>query len=77
YFHKPEYTTTTQLIKQTPKAEYNQDIRPHHGTATAQPLRPGRRYEIAATIADIYMVDDNDPHKGIGRPTIYLVIDVF
>lgn len=77
YFYKTEYTKSTQIIKQTPKGEYNKDIRPLHGTATEQALGPGSRYEIDATIADIYLVDDNDPNKVIGRPTIYMVIDVF
>ena len=77
YFYQTEYTKTNQIIKQTPKGVYNKDVRPLHGTATEQALGPGSRYEIDATIADIYLVDDNDPNKVIGRPTIYMVIDVF
>jgi hypothetical protein len=77
YFYQTEYTKTNQIIKQTPKGAYNKDVRPLHGTATEQALGPGSRYEIDATIADIYLVDDNDPNKVIGRPTIYMVIDVF
>lgn len=37
----------------------------------------GSRYEIDATIADIYLVADDDRSKIIGRPTVYIVIDVF
>ena len=77
YFYQTEYTKSNKIIIQTPKGEYNKDVRPLHGTATEQALGPGSRYEIDATIADIYLVDDNDPDKVIGRPTIYMVIDVF
>ena len=77
YFYKTEYTKATQLTVQTPQGNYNKDVRPLHGTATEQALGPGSRYEIDATIADIYLVDDDDPDKVIGRPTIYMVIDVF
>ena len=77
YFYQTEYTKSNKIIIQTPKGEYNKDVRPLHGTATEQALGPGSRYEIDATIADIYLVDDNDSDKVIGRPTIYMVIDVF
>ncbi|KOE96922.1 DDE-type integrase/transposase/recombinase [Vibrio parahaemolyticus] len=77
YFYKTEYTKATQLTVQTPQGNYKKDVRPLHGTATEQALGPGSRYEIDATIADIYLVDDDDSDKIIGRPTIYMVIDVF
>ncbi|MFB1074622.1 transposase [Vibrio diabolicus] len=77
YFYKTEYTKATQLTVQTPQGNYKKDVRPLHGTATEQALGPGSRYEIDATIADIYLVDDDDADKVIGRPTIYMVIDVF
>lgn len=38
---------------------------------------PGSRYEIDATIGDVYLVSSFDRTKVIGRPTIYLVKDVF
>lgn len=42
-----------------------------------QVLGPGSRYEIDATIADIYLVSDSDRACIVGRPTIYFVVDVF
>lgn len=77
YFYITEYTKAAQLTAKTPQGDYNKDVRPLHGTATEQALGPGSRYEIDATIADIYLVDDNDSDKVIGRPTVYMVIDVF
>ena len=35
------------------------------------------RYEIDATIADIYLVSDSQRSNIVGRPVIYMVIDVF
>lgn len=47
------------------------------GTSTAQTWGPGSRYQIDATIADVYLVSRLDPNKIIGRPVLYVVIDVF
>ncbi|MDC9611690.1 transposase, partial [Pseudoalteromonas sp. GABNS16H] len=38
---------------------------------------PGARYEIDATIADLYLVAEDDPAPIIGRPVLYFVKDVF
>ncbi|PFU56996.1 Mu transposase C-terminal domain-containing protein [Bacillus thuringiensis] len=38
---------------------------------------PGTRFQIDATIADIYLVSSLDVNKVIGRPVIYAVIDVY
>lgn len=77
FFYQREYENSDKLIARTSVTNYRKDVRPLHGTATEQALGPGSRYEIDATIADIYLVDDEDPEKIIGRPTIYMVIDVF
>lgn len=77
YFYHSEYTKPEQIAARTPAGNYAKDVRPLHGTATEQALGPGSRYEIDATIADIYLVDDEDSEKIIGRPTVYMVIDVF
>ena len=48
-----------------------------HSTANSQVLGPGSRYEIDATIADTYLVSDSDSVNIVGRPVIYMIIDVF
>nr|WP_237733572.1 transposase family protein [Vibrio fluvialis] len=40
-------------------------------------LGPGSRFEIDATIADIYVVSDVNRSWIVGRPVVYIVIDVF
>ncbi len=77
YFYKREYDRVARLEAQTPSIDYQKDVRPILGTATENSLGPGSRYEIDATTADIYLVADHERKKIIGRPTIYMVIDVF
>ena len=56
---------------------YDKDLRGLLGTSTAEVWGPGARYQIDATIADVYLVSRIDRHKIIGRPVLYIVIDVF
>jgi hypothetical protein len=77
YFYKREYDQVTRLVERVDEGIYKKDIRPLNSTATTGALGPGSRYEIDATIADIYLVADDNRSKIIGRPTLYIVIDVF
>lgn len=77
HFYKREYQQVEALKKRVPVAIYNKDIRPLHSTANTQVLGPGSRYEIDATIADIYLVSDSERGNIVGRPVVYMVIDVF
>jgi len=56
---------------------YDKDLRGLIGTSTAEVWGPGARYQIDATIADVYLVSRTDRNKIIGRPVLYVVIDVF
>ena len=47
------------------------------GSSKAETIGPGSRYQIDATIADIYLVSQYKRSWIIGRPVIYVVIDVF
>ncbi len=53
----------------------------HHravlGDSTQMAYGPGSVYQIDATPGDIYLVSSLDPSRIIGRPVIYVVIDVF
>ena len=77
HFFKREYGQVEKIQKQSSKIEYSKDVRPLSATANTQVLGPGSRFEIDATIADIYLVSDSDRRNIVGRPTIYMVIDVF
>lgn len=56
---------------------YDKDLRGLIGTSNAEVWGPGARYQIDATIADVYLVSRLNRHKIIGRPVLYIVIDVF
>ncbi|NDV22253.1 hypothetical protein [Desulfovibrio sp. JC022] len=77
HFYKREYSQVEKLIKRTNAIEYTKDVRPLKGTANSNVLGPGSRFEIDATIADIYLGSDSDRGNIVGRPVIYMVIDVF
>lgn len=76
YFCEREYVQADRVKLRSNKIEYAKDVRPIQGTATSGVYGPGARYEIDATIADIYLLSD-DRQTIIGRPTIYVVVDVF
>lgn len=77
YFYKTNYLATDVAKKRTPSIVYNKDKRPIVSTSGYMNFGPGARYEIDATIGDIYLVSDHDPNVIIGRPVIYFVKDVF
>lgn len=47
------------------------------GAADCDIQGPGDRFQIDATIADVYLVSQFDRRRIVGRPVIYFIIDVF
>ena len=76
YFWEREYSKPERVRLKANKITYQKDLRPLIGTATAGVSGPGSRYEIDATIADVYLLSA-DRQRIIGRPTLYVVVDVF
>lgn len=56
---------------------YDKDRRALLGTSASEVLGPASRYQIDATIADVYLVSRLRRTQIIGRPVLYIVIDVF
>ncbi|MBB2984266.1 hypothetical protein FHX57_007396 [Paraburkholderia tropica] len=56
---------------------WQKDHRGLTGRANDGVYGPGHRFEIDATIADIYLVSRYNRNWVIGRPVVYVVIDVF
>lgn len=77
YFYDREYGFAEKIIKRTSGMIFKKDVRPLTSTATMHALGPGSRFEIDATIADIYLVSDVDRTQPVGRPILYIVVDVF
>ena len=65
------------IIKRKGRREYDQKHRPLIGESTSMAFGPGSIYQIDATVGDIYLVSSLDRRLIIGRPVIYVVIDVF
>lgn len=57
--------------------EFELKHRPILGNSTLETDGPGTRFQIDATIADIYLVSSFDRSLVIGRPVVYGVIDVY
>ncbi|WP_276916559.1 Mu transposase C-terminal domain-containing protein [Aneurinibacillus aneurinilyticus] len=57
--------------------EYDLKYRPLVSNSKMETNGPGTRFQIDATIADIYLVSTINRSKVIGRPVIYAVIDVY
>ena len=47
------------------------------GRSKQEAMGPGSRYQIDATVADVYLVSAYNRNWIIGRPVVYVVIDVF
>lgn len=62
--------------RHTPRI-YDKDMRGLIGTSLEGVSGPGDRYQIDATIGDVYLVSRYDRGRIVGRPVIYIVIDVF
>ena len=50
---------------------------PRLNNSITEVLGPGSRYQIDATILDIYVVSEIDRSEIVGRPTFYKIVDVF
>lgn len=77
YFYRQNYQKHEAEKRRIPAKIYDKDIKSLISTATAYNFGPGARYEIDATIVDLYLVSDLDPERIVGRPVLYLVKDVF
>lgn len=77
YFYQREYRLVDVIEQQASLIELEKDINPILSTSTAETLGPGYRYQIDATIADVYLLSEHEPGKIVGRPVVYVVADVF
>lgn len=76
WYEKDNDIFHNERIRRTPRV-YDKDMRAILGSSTAETVGPGFRYQIDATIGDVYLVSRFDPNKIVGRPVVYIVIDVF
>jgi hypothetical protein len=77
YWLKRDFLAPVLKRKRMGAVAYDKDCRGLLGTATASEWGPGSRFQIDATIADVYLVSRMNRNRIVGRPVIYVVIDVF
>ena len=64
-------------IAQTSEFEVQNDKRLLTGSAKTNVFGPGDVFEIDACEVDVALVSQNDPNQAVGRPILYVIIDVF
>lgn len=77
YFYCKERNIKKEVVSRKGRGVYELTHRAILGSATNEVFGPGSRYEIDATVADVYLVSRFNRNWIIGRPIIYIVIDVF
>lgn len=77
YWYSKEYTVQESIIARQGRKKYEKDFRSVLGSSTAEAIGPGSRYQIDATVGDVYLISRYNPDWIIGRPVIYFVVDVF
>ncbi|CCF16896.1 tn5468, transposase protein B [Brevibacillus laterosporus GI-9] len=77
YWYQKEFNIEESIKKRLGKRNFELKHRPILGSSTKESFGPGSRFQIDATIADVYLVSQYNREWIIGRPIIYVVIDVF
>lgn len=77
YWYEQEFDIEKALIRRKGEKTCLLENRAVLGTSTAEVIGPGSRFQIDATVADVYIVSSYNPDWIVGRPVVYVVIDVF
>ncbi len=77
YWFKKMDEPTKSIIERQGRKAYELKYRPILGNSINETIGPGTRFQVDATIADIYLVSRLDRNRIIGRPIVYVIIDVF
>lgn len=77
YWYYKQKDLEKSLITREGQRRYNLRYREITGTCSDLASFPGALWQIDSTIADIYLVSSLDRNRIIGRPVLYLVVDVF
>lgn len=77
YWFKKTENTQKDIIFRESEKEFNLKHRALLSNSKQETDGPGTRFQVDATIADIYLVSSLNRNRVIGRPIIYAIIDVF
>lgn len=76
YYYKTRDLETVYRSRKGNK-KFESNLRGLHSSCTYETFGPGYRYQLDATMADVYLVSRFDMRSVIGRPILYLIVDVF
>jgi hypothetical protein len=77
YWYRKNHDKSKEFIARKGQNKFDLIKRPLKSTSAFETTGPGFRYQVDATIADIYLISESNREKVIGRPTIYSMIDVY
>ncbi|EES49792.1 Mu transposase C-terminal domain-containing protein [Clostridium botulinum] len=77
YWFKKFEDVKKDIVLRDSDKEFNLNHRPLLSNSTIETDGPGTRFQIDATIADVYLVSSLNTKRIIGRPIVYAIIDVY
>ncbi len=77
YWFKKTKNIQKDIIFRESEKEFNLKHRALLSNSKQETDGPGTRFQVDATIADIYLVSSLNRNRVIGRPIVYAIIDVF
>lgn len=77
YWFKKNENAVLDIKLRDGEKEFELKHRSLLSNSTIEAPGPGFRFQIDATVADVYIVSETDRSQIIGRPTVYIIIDVF
>lgn len=77
YWFEKEQDIKKTHVSRGGARKYALESRALLSSSTAEVYGPGSRYQIDATVADVYLVSRHNRSWIIGRPVVYLIVDVF
>ena len=77
YWYRKNKDTVEQMKAREGEGSYQRCGRAVPGYTERRYDYPGAAYQIDATIADIYLVEENDRSAIVGRPVMYFVMDAY
>jgi len=77
YWYNKKHNVAEKIRKRKGDTKFELDHRAVTGKSDYGIMGPGAKYQIDATIGDIYLVSRFNRADIIGRPVLYFVIDIF
>ena len=77
YWYEKEFNIEQVVKKREGIKSFERNNRAVLGSSTYETLGPGSRYQIDATVANIYLISSYNADWIVGRPILYFVIDVY